>query len=341
MEATPALLGTRRSTLRHGLIGASTVSAIPVAPCQRTKYDTDSYYGKDLKYDNCNVPDEWVDVPYMYPDNGGLVEGEVPPGYDWSTSNSTKRYNQMRDALLNQDRTIEYSLCIWGHANVVEWGNDTGHSWRMFSDIWPEWTGAYDYSRALMPILNQAAFYWDVSDFWGHNDWDMLEVGNGNLTFEENRSHFALWAALKSPLIIGTKLDTITDEVLAILKNEELIAFNQDPVYGRGVKPYLWDGISNDTHPANYWAGNSVKGMHAFVLNTMDDEMDMEVVFGDLPGLKCKKSQSFLVHDMWTGEDIGVFEGSVTVSVKRHDTAALRITKADGEHPNPKWMLRT
>lgn len=41
-------------------------------------------------------------------------------------------------------------------------------------------------------------------DFWGHNDPDMLEVGNGNLTLAENRAHFALWAAMKSPLIIGT-----------------------------------------------------------------------------------------------------------------------------------------
>lgn len=41
-------------------------------------------------------------------------------------------------------------------------------------------------------------------DFWGHPDPDMLEVGNGALTLEENRAHFALWAIMKSPLIIGT-----------------------------------------------------------------------------------------------------------------------------------------
>lgn len=40
--------------------------------------------------------------------------------------------------------------------------------------------------------------------FWGHPDPDMLEIGNGNLTPEENRAHFALWAIMKSPLIIGT-----------------------------------------------------------------------------------------------------------------------------------------
>jgi len=40
--------------------------------------------------------------------------------------------------------------------------------------------------------------------FWGYPDPDMLEIGNGNLTAEENRAHFALWAIMKSPLIIGT-----------------------------------------------------------------------------------------------------------------------------------------
>lgn len=40
--------------------------------------------------------------------------------------------------------------------------------------------------------------------FWGHPDPDMLEVGNGDMTLAENRAHFALWAAMKGPLIIGT-----------------------------------------------------------------------------------------------------------------------------------------
>ncbi|KAK8127339.1 glycoside hydrolase [Apiospora sp. TS-2023a] len=287
---------------------------------------------------------EWVDVPYMYPDNGGSPDGSVPPGYDWSTSNSSTRYNRMRDALLAQNRTIQYSLCIWGHANVIQWGNDTGHSWRMYSDIYPAWTGTHQGSLGLMPILNQAAFYWNISDFWGHNDWDMLEVGNGNLTLEENRSHFAMWAALKSPLIIGTKLDAIRPEILSILKSEELIAFNQDPVYGAGARPYKWDDVGNETHPADYWAGSSSQGVHVFLLNTQEEEKEMEVKFSEVQGLQLAESVAnrdgpYLVHDMWTGEDIGVFSDSVAVRVKRHDTAAVRITTADGRHPNPRWLL--
>lgn len=57
----------------------------------------------------------------------------------------------------------------------------------------------------------------------------MLEVGNGGMTTEEERSHFAMWSISKAPLIIGCDLSTISDESLAILTNEEIIAINQDP----------------------------------------------------------------------------------------------------------------
>jgi alpha-galactosidase len=41
-------------------------------------------------------------------------------------------------------------------------------------------------------------------DFFGHNDMDMMEIGNGNLTIEEERTHFAVWAFMKSPILLGT-----------------------------------------------------------------------------------------------------------------------------------------
>jgi alpha-galactosidase len=47
--------------------------------------------------------------------------------------------------------------------------------------------------------------------FWGHPDPDMLEIGNGNVTDAEARSHFALWAAMKAPLILGTAVGCIVE----------------------------------------------------------------------------------------------------------------------------------
>jgi hypothetical protein len=59
----------------------------------------------------------------------------APAGYDWTKSKTYTRYTSMRDALLEQNRTIFYSLCDWGNADVNTWGNETGNSWRMSGDI--------------------------------------------------------------------------------------------------------------------------------------------------------------------------------------------------------------
>ena len=61
------------------------------------------------------------------------------------------------------------------------------------------------------------------------NDPDMLEVGNGGLTHEEEMTHFAMWALSKAPLIMGCDLTTVSQESLDILTNVDLIAVNQDP----------------------------------------------------------------------------------------------------------------
>ncbi|KAK4212623.1 glycoside hydrolase superfamily [Rhypophila decipiens] len=290
------------------------------------------YSDADLKYDNCNVPAQFTDQ-FQYSPEG--LTTDAPTGYDWGASNTAKRYNAMRDALLKQNRTIQYSLCAWGHAHVEQWGNHTGHSWRMWGDIMPAWEGKEQWSWGLMPIVNQASFLWNTTNFWGHNDWDMLEVGNGQLTIEENRSHFAMWCILKSPLIIGTRLDTIAQPILEILSNKELIAFNQDPVYGASARPFKWGFNKDDTsdmlHPAEYWVGTSVKGLHLFMLNTQDKTVKMQTRLSTIPALSDYPAEvEYLVHDMWTGKDLGRFSGEIALDVAKHDTAALRITTIDG-----------
>ncbi|KAK4209738.1 family 27 putative glycoside hydrolase [Rhypophila decipiens] len=298
---------------------------------------TFSKWGIDyLKYDNCDVPSSWADQYEYMPHYPGAHP--APANYDYATSNTAKRYNTMREALLRQNRTLQYSLCAWGHAHVERWGNNTGHSWRGWGDIRPTWDGsdAPGWNWGLMPILDQAAKVWNYTGFWGRSDWDMLEVGNGNLTIEENRSHFALWCALRSPLIIGARLADakapMKQEILDILKNRELIAFNQDNVYGASARPIKWDGKADRVHPASYWVGRSVKGVHLFMVNTYGDTRKMEVRVDEAQELKdlAAGGGSLVVHDMWSGKDIGTVAGGVkgvvSIDVKSHDTAALRIS---------------
>ena len=56
------------------------------------------------------------------------------------------------------------------------------------------------------------------------------QVGNGDLTENEQRSHFALWSLLKSPLFIGADLRKLSKPALKILTASEVIAVNQDPL---------------------------------------------------------------------------------------------------------------
>ncbi|KAI1332841.1 glycoside hydrolase family 27 protein [Xylariaceae sp. FL0255] len=286
-----------------------------------------------LKYDNCNIPSNWTDActaclfelsdTSEYTSNGTCVDPQnyCPDGYNYTTSNSAKRYAIMRDALLAQNRTILYSLCEWGTAGVEEWGNVTGNSWRMSDDV-------QDNFASVLSILNQNTFNGNYADFWGHPDADMLELGNGGLNQQEERTMFAFWAAMKSPLLIGTNLDTASNNSIATLSNKYLIDFNQDAVYGKPAIPYKWgtnpDWTFNYTFPAQYWSGESQQGTLVLLLNPTNDTANMTVDFSEVPSLT--SGGSYDIVDVWTGDDQGTVSSTYTVSVDAHDTAALLLS---------------
>ncbi len=56
------------------------------------------------------------------------------------------------------------------------------------------------------------------------------QVGNSGLLENEQRSHFALWCLLKSPLFIGADLRKLSKSAFEILTASEVIAVNQDPL---------------------------------------------------------------------------------------------------------------
>jgi len=150
---------------------------------------------------------------------------------------------------------------------------------------------------------------------------DMMEIGNGNLTIQEQRTHFAAWAFLKSPILLGTDLSLLSSQQLQIITNSELLAFSQDNTYGVPAKPY---GTATTNPPENY-AGQSVKGIHVFIINTSSSTATKTITFANVPGLG---SGSFKVHDMWAKADVGTFSGSYSTSLAAHDTGAWLITPA-------------
>ena len=75
----------------------------------------------------------------------------------------------------------------------------------------------------------------------------MLEINN-SLSEQEGASHYALWAIMKAPLLIGTDLTAASPATLAVLGNRNLLKINQDPLNEQarmlvdGKDHQLWGG---------------------------------------------------------------------------------------------------
>ncbi len=140
---------------------------------------------------------------------------------------ATKKYAEENNC---EEKKILYSICEWGRNKPWKWGGKAGNIWRTTPDILPTWSsvlGIYEVNVKLDKYACPGAF----------NDPDMLEVGNGKLTYEENMSHFTLWSMMAAPLILGNDIRTFIKEdgtvdkdnkVLQILTNKDVIAVNQD-----------------------------------------------------------------------------------------------------------------
>ena len=139
----------------------------------------------------------------------------------------TVRYPPMSQALQTSGRDVYYSICEWGRENPAVWAASIGaSSWRVSQDISDNWMSIITRANTNAPLWRYAG----AAYRGGWNDIDMLEVGNGGCTDEEYKSHFSLWAIMKSPLILGMDLDTVTldSPTYAIISNKEVIAVNQD-----------------------------------------------------------------------------------------------------------------
>jgi alpha-galactosidase len=154
-----------------------------------------------LKYDNC------------------FTDGSKPE----------KRYPVMRDALLKQNRPIFYSMCEWGVDDPATWAKPVGNSWRTTGDIFNSW-------NSMITIIDQNNRWYEYAGPGGWNDPDMLEVGNGGMTVEEEKIHFGLWCLSKAPLLIGCDITRMSKDTFEILTNPEAIAINQDPLGIQGRK---------------------------------------------------------------------------------------------------------
>ncbi|KIN99326.1 glycoside hydrolase family 27 protein [Pisolithus tinctorius Marx 270] len=242
--------------------------------------------------------DEWG-FDYLKYDNCAVPFDNI------TRENIMGRYARMANAISDLSQStgnppLILSLCEWGREQVWLWGKRYGQSWRLTL---------------------------------------LLFSGNGNLTYEESKTHFTAWALMKSPLLIGTDLETASDQTIEILTNREIIAINQDPVVGTGVTPFRWginpDYISNNTHPAQYWSGESQNGTVFMLINTLDEPATMFFNLTESPWIRAGIQYS--VRDLWAHSNNGTAVRNFTAyDVPPHGVVALLLQDA-GDEPEGLW----
>jgi len=145
--------------------------------------------------------------------------------------------------------------------------------------------------------------------YW--NDLDMLEVGNGGMNYDEYKTHFSMWAAIKSPLIMGNKLYELSAEDYGILINPAIIALSQDPE-GSAIQRKLVEQVDEKDRwgfgEVQVWSGSLYGGdqVVAFVNAGNSSRVisyDLVEVFGGIANNE-QAQQAWDLYDLWGNETV-------------------------------------
>ena len=211
------------------------------------------------------------------------------------------------------NRDIVYNICRWQFPGA--WASKVADSWRTGADICPVFSSVLHQIDMIKPLARYCSP--------GHvNDLDMMQIGNG-LTYEEEKTHFAMWCMMSTPLMIGCDLTKIKEETLEILKNKELIALNQDIACKQAfVIKEIYDDkgeLSGEVWLKELGHADSHEKAICF-LNRSDKNLTMELSLEET-GLFGKISK---IRDLWNHMDCECTK-ILQVEVKPHGTLVYRV----------------
>ncbi len=248
-----------------------------------------------LKYDLCSY--------------SGVMRAQFPNDLAAQNKMMREAYEKMHQAIGKTGRPMVYSLCQYGWDSVWEWGPQVGANlWRTTGDI------SANFDRMSLIGRGQAGLEkYAAPGHW--NDPDMLEVGNGRLTHDENVTHMTLWAMLAAPLIAGNNLTEMKPEIAAILMNKEVIAIDQDALGKQGSRVYA-EG------PVEIWAKSLKGGRKALaIFNFGETASEMRGI-----GLHLKEAglpAHVTARDVWAAKDLGRIGDDTKFTVPRHGVVLL------------------
>jgi len=222
-------------------------------------------------------------------------------------------FAQVKAALVRADPDQDYllSLCIWGSADVRSWAKDVGNISRTSDDITPHWT-------RLLTNFDTAARRPLYAHPGSWNDPDMLFIGKGEFDADhltEARSHFALWAMVSAPLLIGADLRTTPQALMDIFGNAALIAIDQDPAGNQAVLAF----DSDDFQILVKTLADGDKAVALFNRSAAPTEAILTAQH-----LKLRDDAPIALTDLWSGASSS-FSKETKFKLASHETLVFRV----------------
>ncbi|MDQ6470972.1 glycoside hydrolase family 27 protein [Flavobacterium sp. LHD-80] len=254
--------------------------------------------------------------------------------YDWCNTKgitAPEAYTTMSNALKTAGRPIVFSLCEWGDNQPWEWGKPVGNLWRISGDIYPCFDCEFKHpenwsSWGFMKIaeMRKDIRKYSGPDHW--NDFDMMEVGN-EMNDIEDKSHFAMWCMLSSPLFTGNDYRKMSKETLAILTNKDLIAVNQDKLGIQGFKYAAEDGLEVWVKPLS--EGNWVITFlnRSDVAKKVNFDFKKNVIKDADFGYEADFNKvTYKIKDLWKNKEMGTTKKNFVSDLASHDVITLKLT---------------
>lgn len=247
--------------------------------------------------------------------------------YDWCSTDAdhdkqVKAFTAMRDALRSTNRPIVYNInpnsgltggvvpgaqYDWGGvATMTRLSNNVVGAWQTSAGPAGQ-QGIVDEIDAAVPLtgrVGQGAFL----------DPDALVVGSSGLTPAMGRTQMAMWSMLAAPLIASNDLTTMSPDTLSTLRNAAVIAVDQDKVVGAGSP------VNDDPE---IWKRAVDGGAVVSLTNRQNHPRAMSVRLSTL-GLPAGEH----LVNLWTGQQVPVRDGWVSVLVAARDTMLLSAVRA-------------
>jgi alpha-galactosidase len=245
---------------------------------------------------------------------------------DWcfhGTLDNETTYKKLADALYRTGYPIVFSLCEWGDSQPWLWAKNICHMWRTTGDINDNWD-------SMMGIVDKEAYLWPYAgpDHW--NDADILQVGNGGMNQDGDKTHFTMWCMLASPLILGTDLRNMTKETKEILTNADMIAIDQDTL---GKQAFRFE----DDGDYEIWVKKlSGEEKAVCIINRSKEERNSKIDFLRLLNAEGEhqvvtrkyRLPDYKVYDLWKHEEITTAkEGMYEIRMPMRSVFAFRYIK--------------